>query len=122
MSSVKKGISVKLVVKEVQTLQEIDEMVDRCCLGQLIPDSISEYKRKHFDEDGNRKNQLSFFSDTIYAVKYRGKVVGFVHFYTDYSDAYQNILESLVIRPNLNPILKRAVKKLLERIVEESEP
>lgn len=84
---------------------------------------LQMYRDHRFDESGNRKNWQTGYPETVWIAESEdGKNLGYLHFFTDCWDGYQDTILALVVDPKLSHAERKLVEGMLETALREREP
>lgn len=97
---------------------DISKLLTACWLGTSVA-TISEYFSKYFDPEGKRRHFLTGHPDTFLVAEADGKVVGYIHYWTDCWEDYEKYLVSLSVDPSIPAKDALTIRKQLETEMEK---
>ncbi|OGZ95249.1 MAG: hypothetical protein A3I44_05515 [Candidatus Sungbacteria bacterium RIFCSPLOWO2_02_FULL_51_17] len=82
---------------------------------------LTNFAQKHFSPDGERKHFLTGYPESAWVAEMNGRIVGYIHFFTDCWDGYQNELLGIAVDPALPSEDARRVEEVLKYACEHED-
>lgn len=83
---------------------------------------LQSYRNDHFTETGERKRSFTGYPEQVWITETGGRVVGYLHFFTDCWDGYEDTIIGLSVDPSLPPEDAKSIKEKLETELRLREP
>ena len=93
---------------------DIEKIIQTCRPEGRALEELVSYRKKYFTESGKREYFLEGFPETLRVAEYNGLIAGYLHFFTDCWDGYEDKLPSLGVNPNLSYYVRVETRRKLE--------
>lgn len=83
---------------------------------------LVSYKDRYFTQTGKKRSPVSGYPEVLWVAECESRIVGYLHFYVDCWDGYEDNLIALKIDPALSDERTKEVKQKLEEEFHLHEP
>lgn len=103
-------------------LEDVDMLLSTRWPG-INASELRKYKDSHFDETGVLKHPFGGYPEQVWvAVSEDETILGYLHFFTDCWDGYEDTVIALAVDPQLSWAKSAMARSTLETTLREREP
>ena len=82
---------------------------------------LDRFGQKYFSRDGNKRSFMTGYPESAWVAEMNGRIVGYIHFFTDCWDGYQNEVLGSAVDPALSQEDARKVEEALKYAYEHED-
>jgi len=84
----------QIIIREVR-FSDLEQIFKICQLKGPDLKELQDFRKKYYTEYGESEDVRTGFPDEVLVAEVSGKIVGYLHFYTDCWEGYEKVLVSV---------------------------